>query len=510
MSDRPQKAPGKAAPAPRIGLRAWLALVAGAFGTAAYMTTMTATGSALPHMQGTFSAAPDQMAWVLTAFLVGTTIATACIGWLDTRFGSRRLFLVASLGFAVATVLCGLSTSLVEALVFRTLQGLFGAALLPLGNAIALAAFPRERQGLATAMWCVIGNFAPTFGPFVGAMLVHEYGWAWVYFVTVPLSIGAFLFTLAFVPLKERIRPPDFDWFGFAFLAIAISALLTMLSRGERLEWFESREIVLELAVGLTAAYAFVIRMGTAAAPFVSPPLFRDRNFAIGLMFSFVHGAIVFLQLFLIPLQLQSLAGYDIVGVGELLIWRGSGFMAGALLVSWISDRVDPRIVLAVGFGCAIVSAYSMSTWSMDLRAVDVAWTIFLNGASSSVAYIPLTVLTFSTLASRFRTEGFGFYYVVSFLGTSVGTAVIFNVLTRSMRVNHDVMAEKLNPYNELMTYGFVPRLWSLARPGGLSGLDAEIGRQASMIAYNNSFLLIALAAVAIVPFIFFMRRPKI
>lgn len=287
------------APPSRIGLRAWLQLIAGAFGTAAYMTTITATGSALPHMQGAFSAAPDQMAWVLTAFLVGTTIATACVGWLDTRLGSRRLFLVATSGFALATVLCGLSDSLAQALMFRTLQGLFGAALLPLGNAIALEAFPVERRGLATAMWCIVGNMAPTFGPFIGGMMVHEYGWPWVYFVTVPLSVCAFLVTYAFVPLKPRTPPPAFDWFGFGFLAITISALLTMLSRGERQEWFSSTEIVVEGAVALIAGYLFLIRMATAKTPFISPPLFRDRNYALGMVFSFIHGSIVFLPLFL-------------------------------------------------------------------------------------------------------------------------------------------------------------------------------------------------------------------
>ena len=497
-----------AARAERIGLRAWLQLVAGAFGTAAYMTTITATGSALPHMQGAFSAAPDQMAWVLTAFLVGTTIATACVGWLDTKLGSRRLFLVATSGFAVATVLCGLSDSLVQALMFRTLQGLFGAALLPLGNAIALEAFPAARRGLATAMWCIVGNMAPTFGPFIGGMMVHEYGWPWVYFVTVPLSVCAFLVTYAFVPTKSRTDPPAFDWFGFGFLAITISALLTMLSRGERQEWFSSTEILVESAVALIAGYLFLIRMVTAKTPFISPPLFRDRNYALGMVFSFIHGSIVFLPLFLMPLQLQSLAGYDIVGVGELLIYRGSGFMVGALVVSWISDRLDPRLVLAGGFACAVASAYGMSTWSMDVRATDVAWTIFLNGASSSTAYIPMTMLSFSTLKERYRTEGFGFYYVISFLGTSVGTAVIFNVLSRSMRVNHDVMSERLNPYNEIFAYGFVPRVWSLAH-GGLAGLAAEIDRQSAMIAYNNSFRLIAMASALIILLIPFMRAPK-
>ena len=492
-----------------VTARSWLALVAGSFGTAAYMTTITATGSALPHMQGAFSAAPDQMAWVLTAFLVGTTIATACVGWLDVRLGTRRFYMATALGFALATVFCGLSTSLVEALIYRTLQGAFGAALIPLGNAIVMDAFPRSRHGQATGMWIVVANVGPAFGPILGAELVHDHGWPWVYFLTVPLSLGAALSTWAFVPAKKRMAAPNFDWFGFAFMAVGFGALLTALSRGERLDWFESTEIIAELAITVAAIYGFVIRSATARAPFVSPGLFGDRNFVMGCIFSFVYGTVVYQSVFLIPLQLQSVAGYDILGVGELLAFRGSGVVFGALVVGLLSARMDPRVLLMGSISCGVIAAYAMSTWSTDLRAFDVAWTIFLSGLSSSASYVPLTVLAFSTLNERFRAEGMGFYYVVSMLGTSVGTAVIFNVFTRSARINHDVMVELLNPYNANFGYGFVPRLLGNLQYGGLAAMDAEMVRQATMIAYNNCFYLIAIVAAAMIPMSLMMRMPK-
>lgn len=492
----------------RISLRSWLALLGASLGTSTYMTTLTISGTAIPHMQGAFSAAPDQIAWLLTAFIVGTTIMTACSGWISGRFGLRRFFLIASGGFAVTTVLCGLADSLIEGVVFRMLQGMFGAPLLPLGQAIAMNAFPSNRQGLATAMWMAFGNVGSIFGPLMGGLLVENYGWPWVFFVTVPLSLTAFGATWLFVHDSERAAPTNFDWIGFGLLSVAIAALETMLSRGERLSWFDSTEVIVEAAIGGLALYLFAIRVATARAPFVSTALFRNRNYVIGSAFYFVHGSLVFLPLFLLPLQLQSLAGYDIIGVGELLTYRGLGFLAGAILVSRISDRIDPRIILLAGFGCTAVSTWGMSSWTLEVRAFDVIWAGFINGASSAIAYVPLTVIAFWNLPGRLRTEGLGFFYVISFLGTATGTAIIFNVLTRSMRINHDVMAERLNPYNELFSYAYVPRLWNWAHQGGVAAFDAEIARQAMAIAYNNSFYLIALTAIVILPLIVFIRLP--
>jgi DHA2 family multidrug resistance protein len=232
-------------------------------------------------------------------------------------------------------------------------------------------------------------------------------------------------------------------------------------------------------------------------------------NFVLGNVFSFLFGTIMYLAVFLIPIQLQTVAGYDIIGVGGLLGFRGAGVVLGALITSFFAMRAEPRVILVIAIGMGVVSSYAMSTWTADVRAFDVAWTIAVSGASSSVCYIPLTVLTFATLPERYRAEGMGFFYVTSLLGTSIGTAVIFNVLTRSMRVNHDVMVEHLSPYNEFLSHGLTSRSWSQEARDALAALDAEMLRQATQIAYNNCFLLIAIVAAILVPLCFFLRMPK-
>jgi DHA2 family multidrug resistance protein len=491
------------------GAKKWLALLATMLGLSVYMLTMTLSGAALPRMQGTFSAAPDQMAWLLTSFVIGTTIMTACSGWVAVRFGRTRFYCVATAGFTATSVLCGLSTTLEEAILFRTLQGVFGAPLLPLGQAIAADSFPPRKQGMAVAFWSMGGVFGTVLGPYFGGMLIEEHGWPWVFFVNVPLGLLAFAATAAFVPEIKRDKTRHFAWLGFVPGAVGIAAFQLMLNRGQRLDWFDSPEIVIEAGLGALAFYLFGLHLAMSRRPFFDIAIFRDRNYVFGLFMVFVHGAIIYLQMFLMPILLQDLAGYGIQDVGRLLAWRAVGIFAGMLVVSQISDRMDPRIVFAGGFVCVISSAWAMSEWTMDVRAFDAGLWIMMNGMGSAVTYVPLSLMSFSTLPKRHLNEGMALFYLGQTLGTATGTAVIFNVLTRSMRVNHDAMSELLTPYNELFQHGAVSKIWNLAHQGGLAAVDAEIARQAAMIAYNNSFYFIALTALFLVPLAAFVKLPK-
>jgi DHA2 family multidrug resistance protein len=493
---------------PLYGAKRWLSLFAAMMGTTVYMMTITTSGTAIPHMQGAFSAAPDQMAWMFTAFIIGTTIVTACSGWISMRFGRKRLYLISGVGFTLASILCGFSSSLEEGVLFRTLQGAFGAPLIPLGQAIAIDAFPHERQGQATVFWSIGGMMGSILGPVLGATLVENYGWPWVFYVNVPFGVLAVGLTWFFVPEITIERSRRFAWLGFAALSIAIAAFELMLSRAERLDWFASTEIVVEMIVAAVAFYLFIIHTATARIPFVDRSILRDRNYVVALAFIFVYGAIVFLQLFLVPILLQDLAGYDIESVATLLSWRGLGLVSGMALIGPFTERVDARIILVFGFLCLVASAWGMSNSTLDVRAADVAWTNFLQGMGSGVAYVPIVMFGFSTLPQRLRTEAVALLYVVSNLGTATGTAVIFNFLVRNIRVNHDVMSERVTPFNELIQLGLVPHLWDWTHQSGIAAMDAEIARQAAIIGYNNSFFLIALSALVVLPLGLLIRMP--
>jgi len=494
------------APGPPGALARWLAFLAATFGSASWVLTMSVSGAALPYMQGAFSAAPDQMAWVLTSFVIGTTIATACSGWMATRFGRKEFYLLAVGGFTLSTLLCGFATSLEEAVVYRTLQGVFSAPLAPVGQAIIFDCFPPEKRGFAVGIWSLGSVSGALFGPYLGGMLVEAYGWPWLYFLTVPASALAFIMCWFFVPKVPRQTDRKFSWIGFGAVSVAITGFQLALNRGERLDWFESTEIVAALAVATVALYVFVTHTALARRPFVDRGLFRDRNYVIGSALIFVFGALNFLQMFMMPVLLQTLGGYTIVDAGYFLGWRAAGLIVSMLVFAPFVDKLDVRLTFVIGFLFMVVSAWGMSIWTLDILAEDVAWTIFLQGVCSGIAYITSSMMAYSTLPRRLHDDGAAMFFLMMALGTATGTAAIFNVLTRSIKVNYETLSGLVSVYSDVFRHGAATLP---GRTGGIAAIDAEVLRQSAMIAYNNSFLLIAVITAAILPLALFVRMPR-
>ena len=309
----------------------------------------TIASVALPYMQGSVSASQDQIDWVLTSYIVAAAIMTPPTGYLAGRFGIKRLFLVSVAGFTVASMLCGTAESLVQIVLFRILQGLFGAALVPLSQTVLLNINPRERQGSAMALWGVAVMAGPVLGPVIGGWLTSVYTWRYVFYINLPIGIFAFLGMSTFLRDTARNTTARLDWFGFGTLSLAIGALQVLLDRGEELDWFGSGEIVIEAIIATSALYLFLVHTFTAGQPFVRPALFRDRNFAAGTLFVAVVGLTYYASLALQPPFLQDLMNYPIVTAGLVMGPRGVGTMAAMLVVGKLTNRVDTRILLGIG-----------------------------------------------------------------------------------------------------------------------------------------------------------------
>src|SRR4051812_14879667 len=261
----------------------------------------TIANVALPYMQGSVSASQDQIAWVLTSYIVAAAIMTPPTGYLAGRFGLKRLFLFSVAGFTVASMLCGMAQSLVELVLFRVLQGMFGAALVPLSQTVLLNINPKERQGSAMALWGVAVMAGPVLGPVLGGWLTEAYTWRYVFYINLPIGVLAFLGMSTFLSETARDATAKLDWFGFGALSLAIAALQVMLDRGEQLDWFSSREVAVEAVVGASALSLFLVHPFTAREPFVRPSLFRDRNFAAGTLFIAIVGLTYYASLALQP-----------------------------------------------------------------------------------------------------------------------------------------------------------------------------------------------------------------
>ena len=489
------------------GPRLALLVAASTLATAAYDFTWTVVSVALPHMQGTFSTTSDQIAWVLIAFMVGSATMTASTGWCSARFGRKNLFLFATAGYTVTLVGCAMSTSLIEISIWRFAQGLVGASLIPLGQTIVVDAFPPDRHSRATSIWGIGVMVGAVSGPIGGGFLLQNMSWPWVFYVTVPVGIVAFMGVLAFVPSTPADKSRRFDWIGFATLVVGACLFQLALARGERQDWFDSLEVAVEMTAAMVLLYLFAIHTIFAKSPFVDRALFADRNYVTGLVIIAVIGALIVLPNFLLPLLLQQIAGYPPDETGRLLMWRGSGVLAGLILVGRIAHLLSPRWMIVFGLVLMAVPAWYMAQWTVDVRAQDVMWTNAVQGFGGSFIWVPLSTLTLAGIAKRSQDQGYSLFYLVFELGSSLGVATVVGQHVRDAQTNHAEIGQAVTPFNQLFAYRGVAEAFDLADPATLAVLEAEVQRQSIMIAYNNAFLATCAMAVALIPIVFLFRR---
>ena len=476
---------------------------------AIYSMNLTIVSISLPHMQGTFSATPDQISWVITAFIVGMTTMTIGTGWLSNRFGRKRIYILSILFFVAASLMCGNAGSLEEAVLWRLLQGMAGAPLIPISQAIVVDAYPRGEHARAISYWAIGMMVGPILAPPLGGLLTELYGWPSVFYLNLPVGALALLGAVTVVPRIPPIPDERLDWFGLSALIIGLAALQLMLGRGARLDWLDSPEIVAELVVAAVFIYVFLVHVATGRRTLIKGVLFRDWNYSIGLVAITVFGGLVFLQIILIPLLLKNLAGYPVDTIGLLLAPRALGVFTSALFLGPLSRRIDGRAIACAGFATTAVSAYFMARWSLDVTPWDVVWTGFLQGVGSNLVFVPLNTMTFATLAARYRGEAVPVFYLVLNLGAGIGIAAIMTYWSVGAQEAHAILVENISPFNEALKSGEAAGLWDRESGAGMAALTREVSRQARMISYNNTFYLIALVALAGMVPILLLRRPR-
>jgi len=468
----------------------------------------TIANVALPYMQGSVAASQDQIDWVLTSYIVAAAIMTPPTGFLAGRFGLKRLFLVSIGGFTVASMLCGMAQSVTQIVLFRVLQGAFGAALVPLSQTVLLGAYPRERQGFAMALFGLGVMVGPVLGPVLGGWLTENYSWRYVFYINLPIGIAALLGIIVFLPESPRNPGARLDWFGFGTLSLAIGALQIMLDRGEQKDWFGSPEIVIEAIVAAVAFYLFLVHTFTTDKPFVKPALFRDRNFAAGVLFVSVIGLTYYSSMALQPPFLQELMNYPVVTAGLVMGPRGMGTMASMLIVGRLVGRVDTRILLAIGLALTAWSFNQMTGWTPDVSQGTIVGVGVVQGAGLGFLFVPLSAATLSTLPMTERTEGAGLYNLSRNIGSSVGISVVNSLLIQNTQVNHATIAQNVTAVNRAFESPSIARFWDPMTAAGRAALDAVVTRQAQIIAYIDDYKMLMIATLAVIPLLMVFRRP--
>ncbi len=484
----------------------WLLGTATVLATMLYAIDSTIVNVALPHIQGSLQATQDQAAWIVTSYIVISAIATPLAGWLGTRYGLRAVLGSCIAGFTIVSMLCGIATDLTEMVLFRSVQGAFGAALIPLSQVVLLREFPREQHGRVMALWGMGVMVGPVIGPTLGGWLTDALSWRWAFYINAPIGAIAWLGLMAALPKGGTDRRRPFDLTGFVLLSLALGLFQLMLDRGEGRDWFESTEIVAYAVTAALGGYMFIVHSLSSRHPFVDIHLFKDRNFTVSLIVMFVIGVTIISPSVLLPSFLQQLQGYTPTEAGTLMAARGAASIVAMVVGARLTSLIGPRATMAVGISAAAVSLWLMGHFSVDTPANAIVVTGVIQGIGGPLTFMPLTMVGYSTLPDRARTEAGVLLTLLRNIGAAVGVSVTVALLARSAQVNHSYLAEHFTAY----AHGRWQALGAL--PGAnleTGALLGEIGRQAAAIAYANDFYLLAACTLVTLPLVLALRGSR-
>lgn len=462
----------------------------------------TIANVALPYMQGSLSASLDQVNWVLTSYIVAAAIMTAPIGWMAGRFGRKRLFIVCVAGFTGASFLCALAQNIEQMVLFRMMQGSFGAALVPLSQSVMLDAYTLEERGQAMAIWGMGVMLGPIMGPTLGGWLTETYTWHWVFLINLPIGIVTVTGLLAFMDETDTDRERRFDWFGFLSLAVGIASLQLMLDRGEQLGWFDSAEIVTELVISIAGFYFFFAHTLTADNPFVRFELFRDRNFAGGCMFMAFIGIALFGTMALVSPFMQNILGYPVIDAGILLGTRGIGTLITMLVVGRLLQYVEARWLIGLGIVLLAVTLDQMVGFTDQTQARTIAVVSIVQGIGLGLVFVPLSTVAFMSLPAQLRTDGTAMLTLVRNIFSSIGISVMIAELSRTTTAVHSQLVEHVTPFSNALAMPDVASVIDMTTQAGQALLDSIVSKQAAVIAYANDFKMLMLLSLAALPLI--------
>jgi MFS transporter, DHA2 family, multidrug resistance protein len=506
VTSRPAAAIGEDVPGPRINRAAITASITCA--TIMQGVDTTIANVALPHIQGSLSCSQDQIAWVVTSYIVAAAIMTPLTGWLAGRFGIKWVFFISVVGFTIASALCGAATSLMQLVLFRVLQGICGAALVPLSQAVLFQSNPPEKHGQAMAIWGIGTMLGPIIGPALGGWLTDNFTWRWVFYINLPVGVLCALGIAVFIHETRHVHRERFDFFGFGTLSVAVGAIQMMLDRGELKDWFGSTEIWVEGIVAALCFYLFVVHTATTTtSSFFNRSMLKDANFSAGIVLMFFVGIILNGTMVLLPTMMQELMNYPVVTAGFVTAPRGVGTLISMLVIARVIGKIDTRLIIFCGLSLTAISLWQMTGFSLYMGMGPLLVSGTLQGIGLGFVFTPLSVITFSTMSRQHLTQATAIFSLMRNIGGSVGVSIVEALFVENTQVIHSRLAEHIRPDNPLAQALTAP--YSLTEVHGIAALNAEVTRQAQMIAYIDNFYFMAVIIVVALPLLLLLRRPS-
>jgi DHA2 family multidrug resistance protein len=482
--------------------RRWLITICAMTATIMQALDTTIANVALPYMQGSLSASLDQINWVLTSYIVAAAIMTAPIGWLADRFGRKTLFIICVAGFTVASLLCAAAQNIEEMVVFRLLQGMAGAALVPLSQSTLLDSYSVEERGQAMAIWGVGVMLGPIMGPTLGGWLTDNYSWHWVFLINLPIGILTVVGMVLFMTETPRHEHLRFDWFGFLALAVGIGSLQLMLDRGEQVGWFGASEIWVETIISVAGFYYFFAHSLTTPEPFVRFEMFKDRNFVSGCVFMVAIGVVLFGSMALVTPYMQNLLGFPIQTAGFLLGSRGVGTLLTMIAAPRLMKMVPARYLILTGLLISAGTLYQMTGFSLDTTQYTIVVTSIIQGVGLGLLFVPISSVAFLTLPGHMRNGATSLTTLMRNIGSSIGISMMIANLTSKSTEMHARLTEYVTPFNDALQMPDVASIINMKTEQGLALLDGLVTQQATMIAFINDYKLLMILTLAVTPLV--------
>lgn len=469
---------------------------------------MTIVNVALPPMMGALGTTSDKITWVLTSYIVTSAIVMLLTGFLDGRFGRRRLLLISILGFIISSALCGASNNLTEIVFFRALQGIFGASLVPLSQTILRSIFPLEEQGKAMAIWGIGIMVAPILGPTLGGYITDFASWRWVFYINVPICAISFFMTLRYITNTEK-RLIKIDWIGALLMAVGVGALQFFLDDGNTDSWFQSNYIILLALISVITLGIFIVRGLKKPDNILNLRLFKDRNFAFSTFFMAVFSIGVFGIVSIQPILLENYFGYPAEFAGLVMAPRGIAAAIGMVIAGGLMNKIDPRKFMFAALIAAITGNFMMSSYNLDTSPMYWIISGAVQGLGMGMFMVPLATISLSTIKQKDTAEASGLFSFSRNLGSSIGISILSTIITRQTQINWNRLGANINPYNQNLQLWLNQQGLQLHNPATLNQLQQTIAMQAGMIAYINTFWAIGISMFFLLPFVFFIKRPK-
>jgi DHA2 family multidrug resistance protein len=470
---------------------------------------MTIVNVALPPMMGQLGANTDQITWVLTSYIVASAIVMPLTGKLVDYIGRKRLLLFAIAGFMISSMMCGLSISLAEIVVFRSLQGIFGAVLVPLSQYILRDTFSKKDQGKAMAIWGMGVMVAPVMGPTLGGYITQVLSWRWVFYINVPVCILAFILVAQVISETEKSKP-YIDYIGLFLMCVGVAFLQVFLDRGNVEGWFSSNEIQVLCLIAAVLLITFFVRGIGNKKNIVDLSLFRDRNFCLSTFMFVIFNICIISSIAIQPLLLEHLMGYTAENAGWVMAPRGAASAVSMMLAGVLSKKVDQRWLLLAGVIFGDIGTFMLSNVSLQASFSVMAWEGAVQGFGMGFFFVPITVIAFNTLKESRVAEAAGLFSFGRNLGCSIGISILSTIISRETQTNWNVLGQYIQATNYNLQRWLQLHHLTLDQPVAVQRLAQTLSNQATSVAFVDAYWILGVAFTLLMPMIFFLKKTNL